>query len=312
MIVMRSILLVFAALAVAFLPTSVVAAASPSASGAPPGPTPDTRFESWLDEPLPPDVPVGRTLTIGLTIWDTAQKQLFDVNTLTVRVEPRTGTARATTTTARSDWPGHLVADITIPKGGLGRIVAGTEDQTCDAAGACQPLFQPFTIGGVGPPPDAPRSMLLTAAVDRIPQPVTAGLPFAVGVAVAPRADWGVDMLGLPDHLVALVQLAAGGDVGKADLTQVGTDLRYSGQVTPTIAGDAVLTVGVPRVGGPEDIIPSSKTPLRIRGGATSPSPTTSDIPPARSSDVSPIVPVLVGLAVVIGGLVLVRALRDR
>src|SRR5215218_1192359 len=84
--------------------SSSVLAADPSAAPSAEAPG-DANIEAWIDFELPPDVPVGRQITVGFTIWDRESHSLSRVGG-EVRVHPKTGKAAATTAPTRSDWPG--------------------------------------------------------------------------------------------------------------------------------------------------------------------------------------------------------------
>ena len=130
-----------------------------AASAAPSAPTVDTNIEAWLDEPFTPDARAGATIPNGVTLWDRVQMKLAELSDAYVLLHPAKGSAKPTEARARSDWAGHLAFEITVPKGGPGRIELGFEGQTCTEGGGCTTSRFPFADGGVGPPPDAPRTL---------------------------------------------------------------------------------------------------------------------------------------------------------
>ena len=297
----------------------VVVAADPSGSPLaspserPGGAVPDVQI--WQDEALPPDVPEGRTIDVGFTAWDATGGTLFRVGGAQVRVHPKTGKAKPIEAFTRTDWPGHLVAPITIPKGGLGTIEVGVTAQEChDDTGKCNDVFMPFAWGGVGPPPDASRALLVEASIRPPAEPLIAGQPFEVVADVTPRAAWGADALALPTQLVVVARAVRGSEYSLADLNGK-ADGPYSGSIVIPRAGDVVLIVGFPKDGGDPDLVDASIFRVTIEGpnGEVTPAPSrVSATAPLPSGDSLPVVPIaLVLVAVIAGGVVVTRALSD-
>jgi hypothetical protein len=295
------------------------AAADPSGSPAASGEAGEVgpQIEIWQDQPLPPDVPVGRTLDVGFTAWDATGKTLGRVNGAQVRIHPKTGKAKPIEAFSRSDWPGHLVAPITIPDGGLGTIEIGFTGREChDDTGTCKDIFAPFQWGGVGPPPDAPRSLLVEASIQPPVEPVLTGVPFDVVAEVTPRADWGADGLALPAQLVLVARAVRGSSFSMADLNAEG-DGPYRASMTIPDVGDVVLIVGFPRDGADPDLVEASITRVSVQSGraaqAASPSARAATTPTtAPAGDSIPVVPIVLALVVLIaGGVVVTRALAD-
>jgi hypothetical protein len=303
--------LVAGLLVVAALP---VLAADPSPSVEPPH---DPNTQVWQDEPLPPDVPEGRTIDVGFTIWDVQRKALSQVNSADVRVHPKTGKAKPTEAKTRSDWSGHVVASITIPKGGLGTIELGFSGQECHDDGTCRTIFLPFAWGGVGPPPEAPRSTLVDATIHPVVGPVVVGQPVDVDVDIAPRVGWDPKQLALPTTVVLIANQLNGAATSQSDMRLV-NEGQYTATIILGAPGDTVMTVGF-QTG--DELDPIDRSALRLRvlpadGGATpvpSRAPGGSAPAPASSGgpDV-PVVPIAIGLGVLIaGGYAIRRALAD-
>jgi hypothetical protein len=298
-------------IAAAALP-GLTAAASPS-----PEPPHDPNTEVWQDQALPPDVPEGRTVDVGFTIWDIARQNLSQVNSAMVRAHPKTGKAKATEATTHSDWAGHVIAPITIPKGGLGRIELGFPATECHDDGTCVELFIPFTWGGVGPPPDAPRSLLVNATIAPPSGPVVVGQPFDVAVDIEPRADWDPNALALPTTVVLIGSQLRGGTSTQTDMRQV-DDRHYEASITVNVPGDTVLTVGLEPKPGELQIIDRAALRLQVEGGDAAATPAASRVsgsaaaPLPATDEGPPLVPLALGaVALVAGALVLRRVLAD-
>jgi hypothetical protein len=287
---------------------------APSPSEAPPTADPNTQV--WQDEPLPPDVPVGRTVDVGFTIWDVARQTLSQVNSADIRVYPKTGKAKPTEGHTHSDWPGHVIAPLTVPEGGLGRVEIGFPAQVCHDDGTCEPLFMPFTFGGVGPPPDAPRSLLVNATIHPVAGPVTVGEAFDVDVDIAPRVAWDPHLLALPTEVVLVANQLNGTSTTQVDLRLV-NEGQYTASLTLADAGDTVLSVAY-QTGSQLDPIDRSAQRLRVLGGdaAATPGPTrapggSAPVPSPTGPDI-PFVPIAIGAVILLGGaFVIRRALAD-
>ena len=286
---------------------------APSRSEEPGGAFPEVQI--WQDEALPPDVPEGRTIDVGFTAWDATGGTLFRVGGAQVRVHPKTGKAKPIEAFTRSDWPGHLVAPITIPKGGLGTIEVGFTAQEChDDTGTCSEVFQPFAWGGVGPPPDASRALLVDASIHPPAEPLIAGQPFEVVADVTPRAAWGADALALPTQLVVVARAVRGSEYSLADLNGK-PDGPYTGSIVIPRAGDVVLIVGVPRDGADPDLVDASILRVTIEGPNREPAATPSKVSattPLPAGASIPVVPIaLILVALIGGGIVAARVLSD-
>jgi hypothetical protein len=310
--------LALAAVALTFGPTATAAAAA--GPSLPPVTDPgELAIQAWLDEQLPPDVPVGRKIQIGATLWDPVSHAIQTMNSGYVRVHAAKGSAMGPPVSARFDWPGHLTAEVTIPKGGLGKIEVGVSGSICDAAGACRQELQAFSFGGYGPPPDARRTDLVDASIEDIPGPVNVGDVVSVTVDLVPKAAWGLDTLDLPDRLVLEAAPARGSDLAQVDLPQSQPfDGSYHGDLTIPNGSDLVLRASIPAAGGgPGEVFPSVVR-LAVLGGDTAsgaPSPVASAAAPGAPASPGPdipLVPILIVTAVVIGGGYLVmRVLAD-
>ena len=290
-----------------------------AASAAPSAVPSDPNIDAWLDEPFVPDAPAGATIGTGVTIWDRANQTLFDISDAYVILRPASGKATPSETRARSDWPGHLAFEIAIPEGGPGKLEVGFEGQQCDAAGNnCTTTRFPFGFGGIGPPPDAPRSALVVATLHDIAEPVVAGEPIDVVVDVEPQAAWGLDSLGLPDHLVVVASERAGVRESKTDLPRTNDGgihgITYSGQITLTDAGTITLLAAFPGQGArPDDVLEGSVTRLTVdaAGAAGSSGPRSSGGPGAPAAPDMSWLWIGVAALVVVGGVVVSKTFAD-
>jgi len=241
-----------------------VTAASPAPSDAPVAAGFDT-IEAWLDEPLTPDTPAGQTLPIGMTIWDTDQRELSSVGGIYLKLHPATGRARPTEAETRSDWPGHILANVIVPKGGPGEIEVGVRGRSCTSDGTCKDADFPFAFGGTGPPPAAPRSLLVTARIEPPVEPVVAGRPMDIVVDVAPKAAWDPASLGLPDVLVVIATTGRGPDLASSEIRLgAGPGSPYRGQITIPDPGDIALEIVLPGNGDADDVIPGATSRVTV------------------------------------------------
>ena len=278
----------------------------------------DPDIEAWLDEPFVPDAPAGATIGTGVTMWDRAHETLFEVSEAYVILRPASGRATPSETRARSDWPGHLAFEIAVPKGGPGKLEVGFEGQTCDAGNTCTTTRFAFAFGGIGPPPDAPRSALVVASIHDIAGPVVTGEPIDVVVDVEPRAAWGLDALGLPDHLVVVASERAGVGESKADLPLTDAagihGITYSGQITLAEAGNITLLAAFPGHGTrPDDFLVRSviRVTVEAAGAAGSPGSRSSGAPVAPAAPELSWLWIAVAALVVVGGVVVSKAFAD-
>ena len=202
---MKTISGVVAALWVTASAIAADLSASPSTASA--GPS-DGSFDFgpqvWLDTPLPADAAAGQVIEVGLTVWEPTQGILVPIDGMYVRILPANGDAKPTEAAARSDWTGHLRAQATVPVGGAGAVAVGFHGEQCDASNVCTPVDLPLRVMGTGPPPEAPRSLLVDAGVGWPSAGVVAGVPFDLEVHLEPRAAWDPAALHLPDRIIIM------------------------------------------------------------------------------------------------------------
>jgi hypothetical protein len=291
-----------------------VLAADPSATpSATPPPCPD-QYIAWFDAPLPPDVPVGRQIQIGVTVWDCNGNGLARAESAEIRVHPGSGKAEPTVFPSRSDWPGHVVSTIEVPKGGLGTIDVGVRGQECHDDGTCKDAFFAFATGGFGPPTDAPLAVLVDARVMPQPEPIVAGHTFEVDVALEPRAEWDPAIV-LPDRIVIAAAVVRGGSEYRTDaLRAPGSDAPYSARLTVPEAGDYVLHAGFPGNGAPDQMIDGADARITIEPGdgtTDSPSPAAAAVTSGSDGAALPLLPIAGVLALGVLAVVVQRVFAD-
>ncbi len=200
-----------------------------------------------------------------MTIWDTMAGQLSTIGGLYLRLHPGTGKALPTEAETRSDWPGHLLANVIVPKGGPGAIETGISGSACTSDGTCKRADFPFTVAGVGPPPDAPRSVLVSARLQPVVPPVIAGRPVEIVMDLALRAAWDPATIGLPDRLIVSARNGTGPDLASAEIRRgAGPVDLYRGQITIPDAGDVALLFAIPGNGTEDDVIQSATTRVKV------------------------------------------------
>jgi hypothetical protein len=253
------------AAAVLLVAALVVAAGTPvSAASAAPSEDPNAgaypTLVAWLDRAPPSDAPAGTTIEIGLTIWDSRQALFTPMGGLYLKLHPATGKARPTEANTQPDWPGHLVANVIVPKGGLGAVELVVRDGPADL---------PIRVGGVGPPPEAPLSSLVFAVIQLPSGPVLAGRPMHLDVDVRTQADWDPPV-SLPDRLVVIATVGRGPDLVNTEIRRAigsGGAATYSGPITIPEAGDVTVVVAFPGGrSGADDVIPGATTRVKVGG----------------------------------------------
>ncbi len=303
----------------AFLVAIAIGGPAQAASAAPSPQPADTNIEAWLDTPITPDATAGAAVGNGVTMWDRAHGDLLELSDAYVKLYPAKGSAKPTETRARSDWPGHLAFEIDVPRGGPGQIEVGFEGKTCTEGGTCTTSRFPFAFGGTGPPPDAPRAILVETDVLAPTSPVPAGELVDVIVDVVPRSPWDPTALGLPDRLVAYITAGSGSgeDLATAEL-QATHDPRpepgttYTGHIQIPQPGSLRLVVAIPG-NGSEDQVLGRPTSLTAKGSdeASSSARPASGAPLAPTPTEPPWPLILSGVGIVIAGVVIRRVFAD-
>ena len=298
-----------AALAVA--PAGITAASPSPEPSAPPSEGPPERppFEVWLDRPTPTDAEPGDKLDVGATLWDGLGSEIPRMGaTIFLRIVPAEGAAAPAQTIARANWPGHYRGTVEVPEGGLGRLELGVTGTICEND-VCRPDDWVFTMGGVGPPPDAPVTGLAEARIS-VGGDVVAGTPTDVTVALTPQGDW--ESFPAPAAIVVRARAPRGPNLATASLTLTApSDLVYEGPITIPLDGDVVLEAAMDEDGGDGTRFGTSMIPVNVARGAdgqpfgepAGPGVATDDAPP-------PVVLVLLALIVVVGAGVILSGFR--
>jgi hypothetical protein len=289
----------------------VAAASPPPARGTPDG------LEVWLDsDSITPDAPPGGVVQVGFTFWDTRVGDFPNVEGPYVKLHPAKGRAAPSEATIEQDFPGHVLATVEVPEGGVGAVEVGIR-----AGGQDTPL----TIAGTGPPPAAPAQDLVSAVIQPLVGDTVAGRAFPLAVEVQPRGLWDQATLPLPDGVIAVARHPGGRGLSTGDLRRSGDLGRpYTGKLTIPETGDVEIAIQVPAAGGGNYEVPGSViTRTVIEGGPKSAPPAqapasavpvpTSPQPAAASSGGIPAVAWVLGIGVVVVVLVLVgrRVLAD-
>jgi MYXO-CTERM domain-containing protein len=284
---LRSAAVVLAVLA-ASSAASAVAAASPAPSASAPDYGAYPNIEVWFDNAFPSEAPAGTTIQVGFTIWNSQQAEFLPISGLILKLHPATGRATPTEAETRPDWPGHLLANVIVPKGGPGALEVVVRDHG----------DRPLRTGGIGPPVSAPLSSLVGVQVHLPSGPAIAGQPMDLVVDVRPQVEWD-PALGLPDRLVVIASLGRGPDLVNAEIRRAaGSTTTFAGPITVPQAGDVQLMFAFP--GGPagaDDIIPAATTRVVVRPASDAPAPATGATSPA---DGGPAWPLIGGAAVLV------------
>ena len=153
-----------------------------------------------LDDPLPVDALPGSEVEIAWTLGvidPNGATQPFSAEGIFIRLAPASGTP--VEVAARQDRPGHYVATVTVPPGGLGAVVIGLQGTYCLESGGCSRADEIFMTakagsrGGVLPidpvaePPTAAQPAPRPAAVTPAPTPSVAPDPAVLDPRAAGR-----------------------------------------------------------------------------------------------------------------------------
>ena len=124
-----------------------------------------------LDDPLPVDAPPGSEVQIAWTLGvmdGDGSTQPFSAEGLYVRLMPASGPPLEVA--ARQDRPGHYIATVSVPAGGLGAVVIGLQGTACVANGACTRADEIFMTAKAG-------SHGGVLPIDPVAEPPAAGQP---------------------------------------------------------------------------------------------------------------------------------------
>jgi hypothetical protein len=272
-------------------------------------------LQVWLDsDSITPDAPPGGVVQVGFTFWDTRVGDFPNVEGPYVKLHPAKGKAAPSEATIDQDFPGHVLATVEVPQGGVGAVEVGIR-----AAGKDTPL----TIAGTGPPPAAPPQDLVSATIETLVGDTVVGRAFPLTVDIQPRGLWDQSAMPLPDDVIAVARHPGGPGLSTGDLRRSG-DLGtpYTGKLTIPETGDVEIAIQVPVAGGGNYEVPGSViTRTVIEGGRKSAEPAaasaapvpTSPQPGAAASGGIPAIAWVLGIGVVVVVLVLVgrRVLAD-
>ncbi len=201
------------------------------------------RVEAWLDAPVPTDAAPGTTVTIGVTIWHATEGTPFLLPAIVIEPYDRSDPATPLEAIqAPTDWPGHYVAEVAIPPGGLDHIVVGLPGRSCTAEGECVESIISFDEGGVGPPPEAPLPFLADLQMDLLTTPAIAGEPIDVELTLEHRAPWSRDLAPYPEELVVMLRPPRAEPLTEAVAALADPDTgRYAAAIPAPEPGDYVI-----------------------------------------------------------------------
>jgi hypothetical protein len=253
----------------ALAPVPRVLAASPTPPPVDPFPT----IETWIDAPIagPPDAPAGGLVSVGATFWNARDNALFGINGLNVKLYPKTGSAKPSVAKAIQDFPGHILAQLPIPQGGIGRVEIVASGQECAADGSsCHDVDIPLKIAGTGPPPDAPPGKLVTAELLPITGDAVAGRPVSIAVLLHQIGLWTLESFPLPDSIEVTSTKVGGGRLGSARLQQDPPipSQPYRGTIRIPEPGNVVLAAAFVDSAGRSQPIQGVLGPIQVIGTA--------------------------------------------
>jgi hypothetical protein len=301
--------------------TTYAASPSPDPASAP---NPLGSVEAWLDAPIqtPADMPPDGIVEVGITFWDAHTHRLTDVNGVELRLYPAKGKAAPTLAEIHTNWPGHILADLALPKGGAGKLELGSQSRVCTSDGTCKDQIDPIPFAGVGPPADASLAELVSAQFHSFVGDTVAGRTFPVAVDMVAMGNWNADVLTPPDSLVVTAAHPGGPELARATLilgNQPGAP--YAGHLTIAETGPVDLEVAIPGVAGAADepIVGVTAQLNVIQGGrpasasAAPADPAVSNPAQVTSTGEIPLAIWVVGIGalLVVVGLVLRRVLAD-
>jgi hypothetical protein len=237
----------------------------PGVARAGPEPDPAAGRVVWLDRPLPSAAAPGSTVRISGILWDPTADAPVPHGRPFVRIRPASGAATPAEVYATEDWAGHFVANLTVPRGGLGAVEIGVVGQLCNEETGCVPIEGLFPLAGAGPPAGAAAPVVYSATIEPPAVEPAAGQAFEVIVRLEPRADWPPDALAPPASLTLLAGEPRGPDVASARAEPTGSDrLTYTASLTLSSAGDYVLEAAAGDGSRPADRFPLSVLPITV------------------------------------------------
>ena len=266
----RHLALALAAVAILLLaPAPIALGADPSPSFAPVRPPAIFQACSTPSSSCPTPRPVASSRP-GSRSGTVAPGISGEIGGIYARLKPAQGDAPPSEATIEPDFPGHVIASFVVPEGGPGDVEVGMLIDACTEAG-CGEADAPFTISGVGPPPEADPAALVTAQFLPFVGDTVAGRTFPVAVNIQPRGLWDFTALPLPDALEVVASHPGEPALASAPLlpgAQPGD--AVTGRLTIPETGPVELTVQVPNPDGVAGVVAGE--PRRARGHRGRPS----------------------------------------
>ncbi len=288
--------------------TGPVLAVDPS-----PSPTaPMLELQAWLDEPLPSDAAPATPLRVGALLWDSVRDTPMPASPTFVRLYPTSGDGAPVEAPASPDWPGHVVAMLTVPDGGVGRVEVLLRGTACSSDG-CSVADALFDLRGAGPPDGAPLPSIVDADIEPLVPTFVAGEAMHVDIVLRPDVEW--PDLELPDQLFIRVRVPRQDPFATESATLVDAAARrYEAMVTLPDPGRYILEATTTEVPAGGEVFGGSA--LTVDAVL----PSTPDVPaspapgaPATTADASGLVLAIVAaVAVVLSVGIIVIAIRPR
>ena len=198
-------------------------------------------------------------MQVGYTFWDTRVGDFPNVEGPYVKLHPAKGKAAPSEAIIEQDFPGHVLATVTVPEGGVGALEVGLRSNGKDT---------PLTIAGTGPPPAAPVQNLVSATIQPLVGDTVVGRAFPLTVEVQPRGLYDVTAVPMPDHVTAIARHPGGPGLATAELRPTGgPGLPYTGKLTIPETGAVEIAIEVPDPNGGEHEIPGSAIPRTVIEG---------------------------------------------
>ncbi|HEY2887190.1 MAG TPA: hypothetical protein VGJ17_01120, partial [Candidatus Limnocylindrales bacterium] len=234
----------------------------------------------------------------------TSRHDFASIDGVYALLRPKSGSAKPSAGAVTADFPGHVIVDMTVPKGGPGAFSVGVHTPQGDV---------PLPFAGTGPPSDAPLAKLLTATFHDVVGTPIADRPFEVSVDAEGRGLWDLDAVNT-DAVFVIASRPGQPDAGTAKLSQPGgAGTPFSGELTIAGGGEATLTAAIRASDGSTQVIDGSPAAVNVVAGAH-PSPTAGpvDATPSPEPGVSPLIwlALIVVAVLIVGWLVL--TLRGR
>jgi hypothetical protein len=174
--------------------------------------------EAWLDRAVATKAEPGSQLSVGFVLWDAVGRSLAGGTFPYVRVTPASGDGAPTEAVANETWPGHFVAVVDVPEGGVGQVTIEVRGTACDADG-CRDANALVPIAGTGLPSGVPLPAVAAVQIN-VPKQVVAGQPAPFEIRLEPNAGLDPAAVPVPDRLFLQAVDARGVALGQVPAAQ--------------------------------------------------------------------------------------------